>query len=138
MICGACVCVSQVTPNYTNELFLLIDYRNLLFMNLVFFIFSNRSSIMYMLLSTKYVHLMSIYIMSTKVNVIRYNTSIETPTSHQIFMPNLKKKMWYWTEDIAFYKYCIIHNMQQITKKQFKYSLQRSPGTQQTSVTSAH
>lgn len=30
--------------------------------------------------------------MSTKVNVIRYNTSIETPTSHQIFMPNLKKK----------------------------------------------
>lgn len=92
MICGACVCVSQVTPNYTNELFLLIDYRNLLFMNLVFFIFSNRSSIMYTLLSTKYVHLMSIYIMSTKVNVIRYNTSIETPTSHQIFMPNLKKR----------------------------------------------
>lgn len=72
---------------------------------------------MYMLLLTKYVHLMSIYIMSTKVNVIRYNTSIETPTSHQIFMPNLIKKMWYWTEDIAFYKYCIIHNMQQITKK---------------------
>lgn len=92
MICGACVCVSQVTPNNTNELFLLIDYRNLLFMNLVFFIFSNRSSIMYMLLLTKYVHLMSIYIMSTKVNVIRYNTSIETPTSHQIFMPNLKKR----------------------------------------------
>lgn len=30
--------------------------------------------------------------MSTKVNVIRYNTSIETPTSHQIFMPNLKKR----------------------------------------------
>lgn len=36
MICGACVCVSQVTPNNTNELFLLIDYRNLLFMNLGF------------------------------------------------------------------------------------------------------
>lgn len=30
--------------------------------------------------------------MSTTVNVIRYNTSIETPTSHQIFMPNLIKK----------------------------------------------
>lgn len=30
--------------------------------------------------------------MSTKVNVIRYNTSIETPTSHQLFMPNLKKR----------------------------------------------
>lgn len=30
--------------------------------------------------------------MSTKVNVIRYNTSIETPTSHQIFMPDLKKR----------------------------------------------
>lgn len=30
--------------------------------------------------------------MSTKVIVIRYNTSIETPTSHQIFMPNLKKR----------------------------------------------
>lgn len=30
--------------------------------------------------------------MSTKVNVMRYNTSIETPTSHQIFMPNLKKR----------------------------------------------
>lgn len=58
---------------------------------------------MYMLLLTKYVHLMSIYIMSTKVNVIRYNTSIETPTSHQIFMPNLIKK-----DVILNWRYCIL------------------------------
>lgn len=76
--------------------------------------------------------------MSTKVNVIRYNTSIETPTSHQIFMPNLKKrcdielKILHSTNIVSF------TTCNKLRKKQFKYSLQRSPGTQQTSVTSAH
>lgn len=76
--------------------------------------------------------------MSTKVNVIRYNTSIETPTSHQIFMPNLKKRCDIELKILHSTNIVLFTTCNKLPKKQFKYSLQRSPGTQQTSVTSAH